>query len=510
MFGRSLKTNIVVSITLLLFIGMALIDFVAIRTMQRDLIASKISQGYLAVSILEDIILEGLSHNTQHLLTDLKPRFATILSRRGFTRILLKDAQHRTLYAAGKNRQNTIEIDKLMRAVQSSGKRQTEFSGSTWGVFWKQRREILLASPIWFEGRTHGSIGLVINLEGLYRQQRKSQSFILLYLIVNILVLALIGFYRLSRLYLEPINRLVTLAEDYQDTDGTFFPVRKEDNELSTLSKALNVMLSRISDDRQKLRLSVNSLEKTNMELKKAQAEIIRAEKLASIGRLSSGIAHEIGNPIGIVMGYLELIKQEDTNDDEKREYIQRTESEINRINTVIQQLLDFSRPSSQDSKRVSVHDVIHEISEMLQVQPLMAGVDLKCSLQAGNDGVTADPEQLRQVFLNLAINAADAVGSLESKQDGILHITTENPGKLRSDGGGTLKIAFRDNGPGIPDELIANIFDPFFTTKDPGKGTGLGLSVSFMIIESFGGTISAENVAESGASLTIQLPLAD
>ena len=421
-------------------------------------------------------------------------------------------SQMGTLYAGGKNISDTPELEKMMNASMSSGERIMRLSGKTWGVFWKQNKYLLTAVPLTF-GEKKLALGMVVDLREIYRQQRASQRFIMLYLVVNTLIFALIGFYRLSRLYLEPINRLVSMAEDYQEEDGTFFPVRKEDNELSTLSKALNLMLTRISEDKTKLQLSVASLEKANQKLKKAQEEIIRAEKLASVGRLSSGIAHEIGNPIGIVMGYLELLKQKDVNNDERIEYISRTENEINRINTVIHQLLDLSRPSAKGAEHIAVHDIILEITDVLKLQPLMAGIQLDLALKAERDVVMADADQLRQVFLNLAINAADAISSTEKPENGQFTILThvaDNPDSEEELEGATLVITFQDNGPGIPEALINDIFDPFFTTKEPGKGTGLGLSVSFMIIESFGGTIRAENTEGGGAVMTLLLPLTD
>jgi signal transduction histidine kinase len=269
-------------------------------------------------------------------------------------------------------------------------------------------------------------------------------------------------------------------------------------------------MLRRISADKEKLRSTVNSLEKANLELKRAQEEIIRAEKLASVGRLSAGIAHEIGNPIGIVMGYLELIKQKDIPDAERNEYIHRTEAEIERINTIIRQLLEISRPSNAGSKVVSVHELIDDIAEVLNVQPLMSGITLECRLEAQNDKVLADSNQLRQVFLNLMINAADAISSGGKTVNGKLLIqsalageTSERPQDLKTH----LKIMFIDNGPGIPKENIANIFDPFYTTKEPGKGTGLGLSVSFMIVEGFGGKMTVSSAIGEGTTMTLFLP---
>jgi signal transduction histidine kinase len=329
-------------------------------------------------------------------------------------------------------------------------------------------------------------------------------------------ILTFIGLYRLSKIYFQPMRRLVKRAEEYREDDELFFSARKEDNELHQLSKALNRMLERISEDKQKLRSTVQSLEKANLDLKKAQKEIIQAEKLASVGRLSSGIAHEIGNPIGIIMGYLELVKQKNISDDEKNEYIIRTEDEINRINTIIRQLLDLSRPSNVGAEAISVHDIIDDIIKVVQFQPLMSKIRLKFFLDAEDDTVIADPNQLRQVFLNLIINAADAISSNEIKREGELTIKSAvvrdalNPDGDSAENQPLLQVMYIDNGPGIPSENIDNIFDPFFTTKEPGKGTGLGLSVSFMIIESIGGTIRASSEVGKGTTMNIFLPLAN
>jgi signal transduction histidine kinase len=414
-------------------------------------------------------------------------------------------------YSAGKEFGLDTGLEKLMKETIASGERGARFSGTTWGVFWYQRKNLMISYPVRDGDAVLASIGILMNLEPIYAGQRRSQRFVFFYLAINTLILTIIGFYRLSKVYLEPINRLVGMAEDYQEADGTFFPVRKQDNELSKLSKALNGMINRISEDKKALRSAVDSLEKSNLELKKAQEEVIRAEKLASIGRLSSGIAHEIGNPIGIVTGYLELLKNEDIADHEKKEYILRITKEIHRMDTVIRQLLDLSRPSSIETKTVSVHEIIDDISNVLSVQPLMSKIKLIWSLKAENDTVHVDPNQLRQVFINLAINAADAIAAKGDPEHGRLIIESVNPAAETevSSVEKTLKITFVDNGTGIPSEHLGSIFDPFFTTKEPGKGTGLGLSVCFMIVESMGGAIHVESREGEGTTMTIQLPLA-
>ncbi len=388
-------------------------------------------------------------------------------------------------------------------------KKITESFGTIWGVFRTQPRYLIMAAPLFRKGNIVGGAGVVLPLEGVYVILRRSQQILFIYILINTLVFTLMGLGRLSRIIVKPLHRLLKRAEDYRDDADFFFTGEKEENEFSQLSKSLNRMLKRISEDKEKLYLTVRSLEKANADLKQAQKEIVRAEKLASVGRLSSGIAHEIGNPIAIVTGYLELLRRDDVTDDEKDEFISRVEAEISRINIIIRQLLDFSRSSDGEPKKVSVHELIDDITNILNFQPLMSDINLELSLSAEQDPIIADPDRLRQVFLNLTINAADAISSVKDRSHGKLAISSEMVSDAESaDHPDMLKLTFADNGCGISEENLGNIFDPFYTTKDPGKGTGLGLSVSFMIIESLGGKIRAVSEQGKGTNMEIYLPV--
>jgi signal transduction histidine kinase len=312
-------------------------------------------------------------------------------------------------------------------------------------------------------------------------------------------------------MYLQPLARLAQRAEDYKEDDEILFAVRKEDNELQRLSSSLNGLMRRLSADKTKLRDTVASLETANAELKRAQTEIVRAEKLASVGRLSAGIAHEIGNPIGIVTGYLELLKHQEISEEERVEFLDRAQQEIERISTIIRQLLEISRPPSGSCQSFSVHSLIEDMVDGLNLQPFMANIRLQPDLQAQDDIAQLDSNQLRQVFLNLIINAADAVSAKGPESLGELVIATEiaRVGEpVSGNARNWLYIHFKDNGTGIPAEHLDSIFDPFFTTKVPGKGTGLGLAVSFMIMESVGGSLRAESALGQGTVMTVSLPV--
>ena len=511
MFIRGLKAKIAVNIAFLLLSAMILIDLVTIVTIKRELIRSEVIKANLLLNSFEHSLLNGILPDSGR--SDLSPGsiMAKIVGDPQLAATMILDNSGEQIFIHRHPDVAPDRLHQLTKQSMSSGERTTEVRATIWGLFWKQKSSLTLSTPLEKKGKTIGGIGIVLPLERVYQALRNSQQIFLIYLVINLIILTFIGIYRISKLYLLPLARLAKRAEDYKENDELMFAVRKEDNELNRLSKSLNIMLKRISADRKKLRSTVLSLEQANIELKKAQQEIIRAEKLASVGRLSAGIAHEIGNPIGIVIGYLELLKQEDLADDEKQEYIQRTEAEIERINTIIRQLLEVSRPSNSGRTAVAVHDLIHDLADVLRVQPLMSNIELALDLNAAEHTVWADSNQLRQVFLNLIINAADAITSEDKHAAGSLTISTglkNDTGTGAKPSSSYLEISFADDGPGIAQENLGNIFDPFFTTKDPGKGTGLGLSVSFMIIESLGGKMTGVSGQGGGTTMIISLPL--
>jgi len=512
-FIRGLKTKIAFNIAILFFVAMLLVNIVTVMTAQRDIIRKEVSRGQFILSTIEKDLLESIKFEANPTPMSSRARIFQLLTDAGVTNALVLVKNNKRFLFGDTPRSLQDEMMKHSRKVMRSKMHEANYFGTTWGVFWKQRRHLILSTPLLQNDQALAGASIVLPLEGIYQSLRRSQKMLFIYLFINTVILTFIGIYRLSKVYFQPLARLARRAEDYREDDEMLFSVRKEDNELHKLSGSLNSMLRRISADKEKLRSTVNSLETANVELKKAQKEIIRAEKLASVGRLSAGIAHEIGNPIGIVMGYLELLKQKDIPAAEQEEYIHRTEAEIERINTIIRQLLEISRPSNVGLKAVSVNDLIDDISEVLNVQPLMSNIEFECRLEAENDKIMADANQLRQVFLNLIINAADAISSEDKAVNGKLLIqsslvsgTPEKPQAEKT----YLEIMFIDNGPGISEENIANIFDPFYTTKEPGKGTGLGLSVSFMIIEGFGGKMTVSSKIGEGTTMTLLLPVVE
>lgn len=504
-FFNSLKTNIATSLAILLLIAMIFIDFIMVVTAQKDFIQSELTKGRLVSTSVHTHIRNLGDASSAVMKENFRKNMDELLHDANISGALIIDNNGNELYHTDFD---SNELTKLKQMTISSLRKKNEtvhLTGSTWGVFWKQRQMLSMATPLYMDGKIVAGAGLVISLDRYYQNLRDSQQLIIFYIIMNTLVLTGIGLYRMHRLSIKPIHRLVKRASEYNDKENFVFKYEKEKSEFGHLSRALNRMLVRIADDRESLQASLTSLEKTNFQLKKARNEIIRAEKLASVGRLSAGIAHEIGNPIGIVLGYLELLKKESLSEEEKKDFINRSISEIARINVIIRQLLDFSRPVVEKIEYMSVHEIINEVTEMVRIQPVMNTIHVDTIFNADNDRVYADPDKLRQVFLNLMMNACDAISSGENKENGKVVIKTKVVISLGQPD--MMKIEFIDNGPGIlPDDLVT-IFDPFYTTKEPGKGTGLGLSVSFMIVEQIGGTIKVGDAGDVGTNMTVCLP---
>ena len=508
---HGIKTNIAIKLAILLAVAMLLVDIIMIITAQRDYIQSAISKGYLLSYDIEKHLIKKPDSGMLILQPDYKDKLSAIIDMAGFSCAIIQDRNSNIIYPDSPNCPLFDELKVINKESIESSRKKTRLTGTAWGVFWMQDRYIVVSVPLLMDDRAEAGASIVMELENIYKVLRRTQKVLFVYFVINLFVLTFIGLYLILNIAVKPVQRIVKRAEEFREEDNFFFLYGSQDNEFDRLSKALNRLLKRVSEDKEKLIATISSLEKSNIDLKKAQNDVVRAEKLASVGRLSSGIAHEIGNPIGIIIGYLELLKQKDMPDDEKNEYIIRAENEINRVNGIIRQLLDFSRPSDVKQEIVNVHEVIEDVAEIVRFQPFTSGIDLKTSFEAEENKILSDPNQLRQVFLNLIINAADAISSSQNRLTGKLLIKSDvisGSDDESINNQPVIKILFIDNGSGIPEKNIGNIFDPFYTTKEPGKGTGLGLFVSFVLLEGMGGKIKVQSVDGEGTTMSVYLPL--
>ncbi len=231
-------------------------------------------------------------------------------------------------------------------------------------------------------------------------------------------------------------------------------------------------------------------------ELEQAQAQLIQSEKLASIGQLAAGVAHEINNPLGVMLGFTQVILRKLPGDDAFRKPLTSIEREGLRCKKIIQGLLDFSRRSTPSMQPAHLNDIVEAACDLIEHQITINNVNMVKGFAPNLPEIQADTNQLQQVFMNLIINAYQAM-----PQGGDLRITTRAVGNR-------VQAIFADSGLGISPENLKRIFDPFFTTKEVGKGTGLGLSVSHGIVESHGGKIEADSQMGKGTTFVVSLPV--
>jgi two-component system, NtrC family, sensor kinase len=400
------------------------------------------------------------------------------------------------------------------------------------------RRELIAAFVLVFTGAfLVASTGVLVLLPRL-QSPAESAIYVLVILVLDVAIFAVFGHYLILRRVLEPIDRLVAGAESIARGDLDARAPDGETREINRLAQALNNMAERLLADQQRLADNIRSLNETNQLLTEARDAMVQTEKMASVGRLGAGIAHEVGNPLGAIIGYLGLVKK--NADARSLDLLESAEREAHRIDRIVRGLLDYSRPREAHTHALDVNNVVRETVELVHTQGKFKMITLELDLAVDPPAVLGDQYQLQQVLVNLMVNAADALEATSSprvlvktavrkhkpapvlvarRKDDHPSIDYSHRRRLHASprallgdpglpGGDVVEITVSDNGPGIPADLIDQIFEPFVTTKEIGKGTGLGLAVCSRLIEGMGGIIKADAVPDdTGATFRIVLP---
>ena len=327
-------------------------------------------------------------------------------------------------------------------------------------------------------------------------------------------VFILVGYvaYQVERIVLRPLREAASAAEAIAAGDMGRRIEPGETSEMENLSSSVNRMTDRLLDER---------------------AHLVRVEKMASIGRLAAGIAHEIGNPLGAINGYMHILRTAPAGSAERDDALTGMERETARIDRIIRGLLDYSRAKPREAVEVDLNDAVRNVLDLLTTQGALKHVDLELFASGEPCVVVGDRHDLEQAFVNLLLNAVDAMQG-RGKLQIILRQTARTElvhgGRRSNDrrpeapkpssaralrwletvpGEWFAMVAIADTGPGVLVEYQERIFDPFFTTKEPGKGTGLGLAIVARSVENSGGTIWVSPSREGGAAFRMLFPLA-
>jgi hypothetical protein len=520
LFRFSLTFSILSSLACLLGLSWILLSLISFKTAEQDLLAQKNDEGRVLLASFTSILPDSLAN--LRFSAPMGRFVAKLASERDFAGITVVDREGEQVYTVNDRR----GVDARLKATLKSGADSSAFSGN--GLF------VLRYTPVRAGDGVIGAVRLSLSLAGEHERLRRSRRLFFAYFVLDFLLLLGLGSYLLSRIVVVPIKRLLTATERITAGDYSHAVHVPGSAEIAELAESFSLMQEALRSKRDEVDSSMRSLERANLDLQAAREESIRSEKMASVGLLAAGMAHEIGTPLAAIIGYAGIMQDELKDDPVKADYLKRIESEAARMDRIIRGLLDYARPTTANFDEVMIAPLIRDTLDLLADRDAFREIQTSVAIEEGLPPVHVDRHQLQQVLINLFLNARDAM-----QQGGMLDIAacrsqfnadrTGGPdgspavimGRRRDDfnrifsaaaAGGREKVpcvrlAICDTGEGIPSEHLSRIFDPFFTTKEPGKGTGLGLAICARIIDTFGGRVTVESAPDKGTTFTLWLP---
>ncbi|WP_303720269.1 sensor histidine kinase [Malonomonas rubra] len=363
-------------------------------------------------------------------------------------------------------------------------------------LFWDEvLRNAHFIEPIQSHGQILGLLEISYSLDDIRQRLLLSQRLILIYVVLYGMVLVLVGYYLLQRNVIRPARDLVQATEKVGSGNlETWLPVAGP-TEIAQLASSYNNMVEALRRSHAESEAHIAALEKANRELHRTRDELIRSEKLASVGQLAAGLAHELGNPLAAVIGYLELLKHQ-LLEGAQKDIVGRSLAETARIDFLVRELLDFSRPDENAQiEGLNIAEVLWASVQLLSNQGALGKVEIIETLPKNLALVRVNRNKLQQVFVNILLNAVQACG---------------DTGWIKLTGGQGEKavwVSIEDSGDGIAESDMLKIFDPFYTTKPVGQGTGLGLTICQRIVAEMRGSIEVVPSPLGGGGFRVILP---
>jgi len=330
------------------------------------------------------------------------------------------------------------------------------------------------------EGNIIGSLYV-----GLLEQPFKQpQKIILVFFIITLSITAVASFslmFFYTRMMIKPIDSVVRVSKEIMKGNLSARCNLQTKGEMGLLCKTINQMAEAIEQHEKQMK-------------EDTQRQILQSEKLASIGRLAAGVAHEINNPLTGVLTFSHLLKERSNEEDVIKD-LDVIIQETKRVREIVRNLLEFARQSPPNKESINLNEIVRQLLKLVTSQKEFRKIKLEETYDANLPEVLVDKNQIQQVFLNLLLNAGEAI-----VEEGKITISTTHNEE-------NIQVAISDSGCGIADEEMDKIFDPFYTTKPVGQGTGLGLSISYGIIQQHHGTIHCESKVGTGTTFTVLLP---
>jgi signal transduction histidine kinase len=493
-----LRTEIILSISLLLAAALLFAGFLLIKLTEHNLLEQQRAHAagiiqLVAAGVDEPSRASGLGSGLEITVASLNRLQAVLGKQSDIIAWRLLDTRLQVLASTSYEALN--EFSSISPSVMEKGELYEDVVYESYRLFFhsKSQSYIDLSTPLWSDNEPYGLLQIRFSLETLHQRVQQAQRLTLIYVIIYGLVLALFGVYLLNRNVVRPVRQLQQATTTV--AAGTLVPVTVSSGpgEIHELADSFNQMVAALSASRAETEEHIASLEEINQALALARDDLVRSEKLATVGHLAAGMAHEIGNPLAAVVGYLNILK-EDLADD-SRDLVERSLTETDRIDKLIRELLEYSAPVDRQSETFCPITLLRETVELLRHQGQFASVEFDDQCDADGSQVNMDRGRLMQVWINLLLNAQNAM-----QGKGRIELTSRQDDH-------NIAISISDDGDGIDPEFAKRIFEPFFTTKAPGSGYGLGLAVCQRIIDENGGSIDVKSEAGRGARFTVVLP---
>src|SRR4030066_384163 len=410
-----LRAEVIINISFLMLAAILLIGFTISNLNERNIKQEKIRYGERMVQDFQTL-LDFMSRDKKEftfdnpLLRKEVQEFVRIyVKEKGFYELLIIDPQLNIIASKKPEWINKPSTDLFMKEAIQTGKVKAEIE-KTEAFLLTHYKKLVLYSPLWSQGKIIGGIQMEVPIGDLMTNLLELKRIILITVVLDTIVLIIFGSFLLSRVLVKPMKDLVRLTQKISDEDFSQKIEVTSRNEIGQLIGSFNRMIERLKENQESLENYLESLESTNKKVKQAQEELIRTEKLASIGRFAAGVAHEVGNPLGAILGYTSILQKEGIDCEDSKDYLKRIEREIDRINRIVRELLDFARPSKFEIKDVQIHQVIENTLSLLSYQKNFKNIEPRLDLQSDLPQVKGDESQLSQVFMNIILNAADAM----------------------------------------------------------------------------------------------------
>jgi len=350
--------------------------------------------------------------------------------------------------------------------------------------------------PLSFSPGEQGSIEIRYSRQGLRRQLGFALLRIIVQLAITALVLIVFINLLLSFTVLGPIRKLLRATERIGSGDLTGAVEAGGRDEFGDLALSFNTMLRQLRGSEEQNRQQLESLSQAHKELQSKEGLLVEAEKMAAVGRVAAGVAHEVGNPLGSVTGYLAMLRDEGLSTGEKGEYLARMDKELVRINRIMLDLLNYARPPRLECGDLDLNALLRDVHHLLLSQAEFGQTAIELQLEESIPPVRGDLHRLRQMLVNLILNASQSMAEGGEVAVRSFHDPARGTG-----------VTVTDQGAGIPPEDLPHIFEPFFTARKGGRGSGLGLALCQQITTSMGAAIKVDSRPGVGATFTVLFP---